>query len=156
MNKIVPYPCVILKRKLNEVTIFDDDLKSLVDELYETMVEYDGIGLAANQINIDKAIAVIKNENSYFVIINPVINEYHGEKIKKSEACLSMKKVKSKVDRYESLTVTYQDIDGNTHTDKFDGILAHIIQHEIDHLYGIMYIDRLPYVKRKMVLDKYF
>ncbi|MEL6822446.1 MAG: peptide deformylase [Calditrichota bacterium] len=147
-----------LRKQAEEITVFDDELRTLVDNMVETMRLNDGIGLAGPQVNILKRIFVIDlhvldetlQAKAY---INPEIVESEGSE-KMEEGCLSIPFVRADVSRPNILTVRYQDIDGNQHEEKMDELLARVFQHELDHLNGVMFIDHLSLIQRKLLEPK--
>ncbi len=146
----------ILREKAEEVTEFDDQLKSLIDEMIETMHESDGIGLAAPQVGISKRLLVtdvtpVEAGNGPMAFINPVILESTGE-VELEEGCLSIPGVRENVNRPEEILLKYQSVKGEAKTEKFTGWMSRVLQHEIDHLDGILFIDHLGMVKRKLIL----
>ena len=147
----------ILREKAEEVTDFDDQLKSLIDEMIETMHESDGIGLAAPQVGISKRFLVadispVESGHDPMAFINPVILEANGE-IELEEGCLSIPGVRENVNRPEEILLKYQSVTGEEKTEKFTGWMSRVLQHEIDHLDGILFIDHLGTVKRKLILS---
>jgi len=147
----------ILREKAEEVTEIDDQLKHLIDEMIETMHESDGIGLAAPQIGISKRLLVtdvspVESGNSPMAFINPVILESSGE-IELEEGCLSIPGVREIVTRPEEILLKYQSVTGEEKTEKFTGWMSRVLQHEIDHLDGVLFIDHLGTVKRKLILS---
>jgi len=160
--KIVEYPDKRLRLKSKEVTLFDTKLHDLLDSMYPIMINTNGIGLAAIQVNhpIKALILNIPDEEgeqpleNLLEIINPVITEQKGETVYQ-EGCLSVPKFYEDIKRYETLTLHYQDRDGNTKSLEADGLLAIAIQHEIDHLDGILFIDKLSYGRRKKFEKEY-
>jgi len=162
--KIRYWPDKILKQKQKEVDFFDDKLKEYVDIMFKRMEEEDGVGLAANQIGIPYQIIVIdttrsskkeERENGIrTVIVNPEIVEKEGQ-VESTEGCLSFPGIQITIPRYERVKVKAKDIEGNDIEIDADGFLAIVLQHEIDHINGIPFINYLPPVKKKMVLDKY-
>ena len=110
--------------------------------LHELRESENGIGLAANQIGIDKRVCVV-NVKEPLVLINPKIVEKSKEKFVFPEGCLSFPEIRGDITRAEEIRVKYQDLDGVHHTIECDGLLARCIQHEVDHLKGILFIDRM-------------
>ncbi|MEL7199067.1 MAG: peptide deformylase [Pseudomonadota bacterium] len=154
---------------------FNDDLKTLVDDMFETMYDAPGIGLAAIQVGVPKRLLVIdlqepdldaepiKDEegnehppikNNPRVFVNPVIVDPAAEMSTYQEGCLSVPEIYADVDRPATCTVKYQDLDGNHHEEALEGMLATCMQHEMDHLEGILFIDHLSRLKRSMALKK--
>lgn len=131
----------ILRKKSRAVDTFDDHLKQLIDDMYETMYDAEGVGLAAVQVGKLKRLLVIDDyEGSKIVLINPVRVEESGDS-EALEGCLSVPERMGKVKRFEKVKVDYQTVDGEADTIVAEGFLARIIQHEMDHLDGILYTD---------------
>jgi len=134
----------ILRKKLAKVTEVDNETIELITNMFDTMRNANGIGLAANQVGADKAILIadISLVESYeevkpIVLINPKIIKYSDEKSVLEEGCLSIPDIREEVERPEAITVNYQDTDLKEHTMEIDSLLARVIQHEYDHLQGI-------------------
>jgi len=159
---IVEYPDKRLRLKSKEVIAFDKKLHNLLDSMNPIMINTNGIGLAAIQVAhpIKALILNIPNEDgeqtddNLLEIINPIVTKEAGETIYQ-EGCLSVPKFYEDIKRFESLTLNYQDRDGNTQTLEADGLLAIAIQHEMDHLEGILFIDKLSYSRRKKFEKEY-
>jgi len=159
---IVEYPDKRLREKSKEVKIFDEKLHKLLDAMHPFMIETNGIGLAAIQVNhpIRALILNLPNEDgeqppeNLLEIINPVITSKSGE-TSYQEGCLSVPKFYEDVTRYEKITLNYQDRHGNTKSLEADDLLAIAIQHEMDHLEGILFIDHLSYARRKKFEKEY-
>nr|WP_296153287.1 peptide deformylase [uncultured Peptoniphilus sp.] len=131
----------ILRKKSREIETFDDSLKQLIDDMYETMYQAEGVGLAAVQIGKLKRMLVIDDyEGSKLVMINPKRVEESGD-VEALEGCLSVPERVGKVKRFETVKVEYQTADGEETAIEAEGFLARIIQHEMDHLDGILYTD---------------
>ena len=159
---IVEYPDKKLKEKSQEVVKFDTYLHSLLDAMYPMMIDTNGIGLAAIQVAhpIQALILNIPDEDgnqpkeNLLEIINPVIVTQDGSTVYQ-EGCLSVPSFYEDIKRYETITINYQDREGNTKTLEADGLLSIAIQHEIDHLNGILFIDKLSYARRKKFEKEY-
>ncbi len=152
--KIVKYGDPILRKKTQPVSEINDDVRTLAEDMLETMYSARGVGLAAPQIGLSLQICVIdvlpEGKNRPFVFINPKI--ISGEnKIEQEEGCLSFPKIYEKVKRFEKVQVEYTDLKGNVNTVEAEGFFAKACQHEIDHLNGKVFIDYLPDWKRKLV-----
>ena len=155
MLEIVTYPDDRLKTKALPVESVDDEVRRLVDEMAETMYAAPGIGLAANQVGILKRIAVIDVEYpdgkpNLLVLINPEIVRREGE-ITWEEGCLSFPDVHEDVVRAAEIEVRALDRDGKAFSVEAGGLLAVAMQHEIDHLDGIVFIDHISFLKRKII-----
>jgi peptide deformylase len=158
IHEVVKWPEPVLARRADPVTEFDDALKTLVDEMFESMYEAQGIGLAAPQIAISKRITVIdvsfkKNPKDKLVLINPEILDAKGRQVEE-EGCLSLPDIREKVQRAEVVKVRAQDANGKWFELEGTELLARALQHEIDHLDGILFIDRISRLKRELVLRK--
>lgn len=145
-----------LHKVANPVTEFDKNLAQLVQDMYETMYHYNGVGLAAPQIGISKRIATVdvsEERNKPFVIINPEIIESSGEALMEA-GCLSIPGTYDKVPRATYVKVRAQNEVGEFFEIEGEGLLGHCLQHEIDHLNGKLYIDYLSSLKKRMLLKK--
>lgn len=132
-----------LREKCKTVTEFDAHLATLIDDMKETMIAADGVGLAAPQVGIIKRVVVISRDHEkFYELINPVITKSTGSQIN-TEGCLSVPGKHGSVERPASITVEAQDRKGEKHTYRIKGFLAVIFCHEIDHLDGILYTDKL-------------
>lgn len=159
---IVEYPDKRLREKSKKVECFDETLHKLLDAMYPKMMDTNGIGLAAIQVAhpIRALILNIPDEEgnqpdeNLIEIINPVIIETDGETVYQ-EGCLSVPQFYEDVKRHETIKINYQDRDGSTKTLEADGLLAIAIQHEMDHLEGILFIDKLSYSRRKKFEKEY-
>lgn len=169
---IFTYPDPVLTKVASEVTSFNNELKKLALDMLDTMYAAPGIGLAAPQVGISTRMLVLDidfkfedktnsdgkvekmviNKNP-MVFINPVITSKDG-KIKYQEGCLSLPKIFEDVDRFEKITLEYQDLEGNNQTMEAEGLLSVCLQHEIDHLDGIVFIDRLSRLKKSFCKKK--
>ena len=155
--KILTYPHPVLRQKAEPVTVFDDELKKLVADMGDTMFDAPGVGLAANQIGIPRQIVVIDDstpENKgVMALINPVISGGEG-KVAGEEGCLSVRECVAKVQRFHSIHVSAQDVEGRPFEFDAEDRRARIIQHEVDHLSGILFIDHLSSLKRTLYKKK--
>jgi peptide deformylase len=158
IHEVVKYPDPVLAKPGAPVTVFDAKLRTLVDEMFESMYAAQGIGLAAPQISISQRLTVIdcsfkKNPEEKIVLINPEIIERDGKQIEE-EGCLSLPDIREKVQRAAWVKVKAQNVDGEWFEVEGEELLARAMQHEIDHLDGILFIDRLSRLKRDLVLRK--
>ena len=135
---------MILYKESKRVEVFDEHLKQMVEDMFETMYKYNGVGLAAPQIGILKRVLVIDTgeEGEKLEMINPIITKLEKEVIL-SEGCLSFPNVFGNVRRYNYTEAEYMTKDGEKKTIKAEGLLAQAIQHEIDHLNGVLFIDQV-------------
>jgi peptide deformylase len=154
--EIVKLPNPILRQKMRPVTKFDGDLQELIDEMIVAMREANGVGLAAPQVNRNLQLSVIEtlpkyddneqeipNSRQLFVIANPEIVWHSRSTVDGIEGCLSIPGYVGEVDRYEAIRVRAQDRHGKKIKLRLTGWTARIFQHEIDHLNGVLYIDKL-------------
>ncbi|MFA5011093.1 MAG: peptide deformylase [Ignavibacteria bacterium] len=146
---ITTYGMEILRKEVKPIKKIDKEIIKLVQDMYFTMASAEGIGLAAPQVNFDKSLCVIDisciDEYKHvkpITLINPVITDNHGE-IAIEEGCLSIPEVRAEVKRPEKIFVKYNDFDMNDVSLEADGMLARVIQHEIDHLHGKLFVDHL-------------
>lgn len=151
IRKIVYYPHPALRAGTQDVTVFDDALQSIIDDMFETMYDAKGVGLAAPQIALDHNLAVIdasQDKSQQLVLINPEIIALEGEE-EMQEGCLSVPGGFDIVKRATQVTMRALDRHGEEYEISADGLLAEAIQHEIDHLKGKLYIDLLSPMKRE-------
>ena len=156
IREILVYPNKTLRDKSHEITSFDEDLHQLLEDMYDTMIHKEGIGLAAIQIGVPRNALIInlvdeegfqKPENLY-EIINPVILEKDGLTTYQ-EGCLSVPGYYDDVERAEHIKISYFDRFGQQQHKEFTGLMAIAVQHEMDHLRGHLFIEKLSYLKRK-------
>ena len=138
----------ILRKKIDEVKEVDLETIELIKNMFDTMNNANGIGLAANQVGVNKKIFIVDISNvedfedqKPVVFVNPKITKYSEEKIIFEEGCLSIPELRADVERSENITIVYKDTDMNAHTLEADKLLARTIQHEYDHLLGILFPD---------------
>jgi len=158
LREIVKYPDPVLERPSEPVTAFDDELRKLVDDMFESMYAAKGIGLAAPQIGVAKRLTVIdlsfqKNPEEKIVLINPEIIFREGKQYEE-EGCLSLPEIREKVSRAAKVTVKAQDLKGEWFELDGEELLARAFQHEIDHLDGVLFIFRMSPLKRSLSLRK--
>ena len=159
VKKILTEPNKILRQISKKVDKVGNEERELMDDMLDTMYDAPGIGLAAIQIGVPKRIIVMdisrdedKKEPRFFV--NPVIKNRNKEKVKYEEGCLSVPDQFAEIERPNACEVEYLDYDGKKQLLKADGLLATCIQHEMDHLEGILFIDYLSKLKRSMIIKK--
>lgn len=182
IREILEVPDPRLKTVSTPVEVFDDELKTLVEDMFETMYDAPGIGLAAIQVGVPKRVLVIDlqepdmdaepeecghdhgdghGSHKHYpvkkeprVFINPEILDPAEELATYQEGCLSVPEIYADVDRPATCRVRYQDLEGKTHEEDLDGLMATCIQHEMDHLEGILFIDHLSRLKKQMAIKK--
>ena len=142
----------VLKSRATPVDKFDESLELLAEEMLETMREHEGVGLAANQVGRLKRILVAVLEDEEYVIVNPEINEKGEESEKDVEGCLSIPEIQVEVERPTQVTVSGQDQTGTPVRLEAKGLLARILQHEMDHLNGVLILDRTDRESRKAAM----
>lgn len=158
IREIITYPAPVLREKAVQIEEFDDALRELAEDMVETMYNAQGVGLAGNQIGIARQIVVVEtsseeNERKHIVLINPLISEGEG-RIPDTEGCLSVLEYSAKVDRFKKIRVTAQDTSGKQLDFIAEDRFARIIQHEVDHLLGTLFIDRISGLKRSLYRKK--
>jgi peptide deformylase len=144
----------VLRQRSAEVTTVDDDARRVVEDMFETMDAAKGVGLAANQIGVARRIAVVDAEGDRFAMIDPVIIETAGSATAE-EGCLSIPEIYGDVTRPERVVIEALDEQGNRYRREAVGLKARAIQHEIDHLDGILFLDHLSLIKRQMLLARW-
>ena len=159
--KVYEYPHPVLKQKAEKVAKVDDEIRSFLDDMLETMYDTVGVGLAAPQVGVSKRIVVIDvahpdegEERNPIYLVNPEIIWHSDEESCQYEGCLSVPDQSAEVNRYKQVRVQYLDYNGKECEIMAEGLLAIALQHEIDHLDGILYIDRISRLKRQMLLKK--
>ncbi len=153
---ILRFPDPRLKKVAAPVENIDDDIRRLASDMAETMYEAPGIGLAATQVDVHKRIIVIdisETRDQLLVLINPEILESDGTQVCE-EGCLSVPGIYDKVERAETVTVRYLDLDGKERRIEADGLLAVCLQHEIDHLDGHVFVEHLSLLKQSRIKAK--
>ena len=156
MLEILEFPDPRLRSKAQPVTMFDQALLELVEQMFATMYAAPGIGLAATQVNVHRQLLVldVSDEKSQpLVLINPLITAHAGAQVYQ-EGCLSVPGIFADVERADRISVEALDRHGNPLKFDADGLLAVCIQHEMDHLVGKLFVDYLSPLKREMVRKK--
>jgi peptide deformylase len=157
--KILEFPDPRLRKKAETIETVDDALRQLIDDMFETMYEAPGIGLAATQVDVHRRLLVADvsaEKTEPWVLINPVILEQDGVEVSE-EGCLSVPGYYEEVERAERVRVRFLDRDGVERESEFEGLLAVCVQHEMDHLQGRLFVDYLSEAKRQRIrkrLDK--
>jgi peptide deformylase len=178
IREIIEVPDPLLKQVSKPVESFDEALKTLVEDMFETMYDAPGIGLAAIQVGVPLRVLVIDLQEpdedagpedcgdhgcghdhrpvkkDPRVFINPQILQPSEEMQTYTEGCLSLPEIYAEVDRPSRVRARWQDLDGEVHEEDMEGLMAICLQHEMDHLEGIVFIDHLSRLKRSMALKK--
>ena len=158
IRKILKFPDQDLRIKAKPIETFDEELKTLTDDMFETMHSVNGIGLAATQIGIAKQVAVIDispEKNEPLIIVNPAIQILDPSKTEDyDEGCLSVPGFFEKISRPSDIKLTYQDLNGKKQEIKPEGLLTKVVQHELDHLNGRLFVDHISELKRRRIRNK--
>ena len=158
IRKILKFPDQDLRIKAKPVEAFDEELKALTDDMFETMHSVNGIGLAATQIGVAKQVAVIDispEKNEPLVIVNPSIQILDPSKTEDyDEGCLSVPGFFEKISRPSDIKLSYQDLNGKKQEIKPEGLLTKVVQHELDHLNGRLFVDHISELKRRRIRNK--
>jgi peptide deformylase len=160
IRPILQLPDPVLRKVSSPVEKIDGEIKKLIEDMFETMYDAPGVGLAAIQIGVAKRVVTIdatrgEEDKKPMVFINPEIVSASEEKDSKEEGCLSITEFYEEVERPSEVKVRYMDEKGKTHEIEADGLLARALQHEIDHLNGVLFIDHLSKLKRDRVTKKF-
>jgi peptide deformylase len=155
---IVKFGNPVLEKPAEKVTVFDEELKRLIDDMFESMYAARGVGLAAPQIGIARRIAVVdvtfkEDPSAKLVLINPEIIHKEGRHMQ-SEGCLSIPDFRENVTRSQAVTIRAQNLTGKVFEKSGDDLLARAFQHEIDHLNGKLYISHISALKRDLIKRK--
>ena len=140
------YPSPVLRKQAETIEIFDEHLKGIVEAMFHTMRESQGVGLAAPQVGLKRRIMVMNHsaeEGDDRVMVNPEILERTGDATLYEEGCLSFPGIYAEIRRPDSCRVKWQDLDGKDHEQSFEGFESRVIQHEYDHLVGVLLVDRM-------------
>ena len=167
---IIGYGAIVLKTKAKEIPADYPELNKLISDMYETMYDASGVGLAAPQIGKSIRLFVIDTspfdtddfeQNSGFEVksvkktfINPIMIDESGENASFEEGCLSIPNIREHINRNSDITIKYQDENFTHHQETFSGILARVIQHEYDHLEGTLFTDKISPFKKKLIKGK--
>ena len=154
LMEVLRFPHPVLRKKCEKVETVDEEIKKIVRDMAETMYAENGIGLAAPQVGISKRIFVVDVDEELITVINPEIS-VSGEKEIMEEGCLCLPKVSVEIERLSNAQVKGLDIEGKEILIEAGDLLARALQHETDHLNGMLIIDHLSKVKRDMVVKKF-
>lgn len=155
---VAPHPT--LAKKAEEVTEVTDEIRQTLDDMLETMYKAPGIGLAANQVGVLKRMIVVdianpeEEEPKPYKLINPRVVEESADHSVYQEGCLSVPTFYEEVERPSKIKVEYLDVDGKPQVLEAEGLLSTCIQHEIDHLEGVLFVDHLSRLKKNMIVKK--
>lgn len=145
----------VLRETAQPVEAFDDELRQFIADLYETMDTALGVGLAANQVGVARRVAVIDADDQRFAMINPRVVESGGATTSAEEGCLSIPDAFAEVSRPERIVLEAQDEHGKPFRLELGGLVARAVQHEIDHLDGVLFIDHLSTLKRQLLVARW-
>lgn len=148
----------VLRQKAEPVEEVDDEIRELIDDMLETMYDADGVGLAAPQVGLSRRVIVVDTREEDVVpfgLVNPAIVETGEERERGEEGCLSIPGLKEIVERPSRVVVEGLDRDGNPVRIEAEGLLARVLQHEVDHLDGVLFLDRVSALKRNMLLKRW-
>jgi len=156
--KVVTYPDEFLRQPTRPVETIDEKIQDIIEQMAETMYEAPGIGLAANQVGLNYSLITYDvsptDEHNLQVLINPEIISREGSIVSEDEGCLSVPGLRAHVKRAEKVSVKGLDREGNPVSIEADGLLAIVLQHEIDHLHGTLFIDHISPLKRKLYAQR--
>ena len=160
LRDIIVLPDKRLRLKSKPVPRIDGDIRKLVEDMFETMYKAPGIGLAAIQVGVPVRLVVMdlskkETETEPRVFVNPEILSPSEEKSTYEEGCLSIPDVHEDVERPARVKVKYLDLDGKPHEEDAEGLFATCIQHEVDHLNGVLFIDHISKLKRDRIIKKF-
>jgi peptide deformylase len=160
LRKILTLPSRKLKQKSESIEKITPEIRSLVDDMFETMYEAPGIGLAAVQVGVLKRLVTMdlskkEGEKNPRVFVNPEIVWSSDDMSVYEEGCLSIPEIHEDVERPARVKVSFLDLDGKRHEEEAEGLYATCIQHEIDHLNGVLFIDHISKLKRDRIIKKF-
>ncbi len=155
VRKIVKYGQPVLEQTAAPVTAFNDELKTLVRDMFDSMYEYKGVGLAAPQVGVSQRVFIVdtsggEDKTKQLVLVNPEILSKEGKQVGE-EGCLSIPGFREDVARAAKVRVRFQDVEGATHEMDGEELLARAIQHENDHLNGVLFLSHLSPLKRELI-----
>ncbi len=148
----------VLRKKAEPLEAVDEDIRRLIKDMFETMYKADGVGLAAPQVGVSQRVIVVdphEQDVKPFGLVNPVIVQSADDVERGEEGCLSIPGLKDIVERPAAVVVEALDAEGQPVRIEAEGLLARVLQHEVDHLDGILFIDRVSPLKRKMLLKRW-
>ena len=154
MLEIHTYPDPVLRKKADDVETITDDYHQLIEEMAEAMYDDDGVGLAAPQIGVSKQVIVVDGGEGFMALFNPEIIKTGDDTDTVEEGCLSLPGIRVQVERPTQITLRVLNVKGETVQLEIEGLMARIFQHEIDHLNGILIIDRVSSINRSLLKSK--
>lgn len=154
MLEILKYPNPQLRRKAEPIEQVDDEIRQLIDDMIDTMYDDDGVGLAATQVGVIKQLIVLDVGEGPVAYLNPEIIGTGEETAPMEEGCLSVPGVRIDITRPTEITVKVMDVDNQAKTIEASGMLARVLQHEIDHLNGLLIIDHASSIQRTMIKSR--
>jgi peptide deformylase len=149
--QIRTYPDPVLKAKTEDIEVFSAELAGITEDMIKHMYLFQGVGLASLQVGITKRVFVFdvsEGRDDPVVMLNPEITGVSKEREDFEEGCLSVPGIRQNVKRPIAITLTWQDLDGGAHEQEFEGLAARVIQHELDHINGILFIERLSAMQK--------
>ena len=157
--EVITYGHPVLEKQGEDIDKITDEIRQLANDMIYTMYAQGGIGLAALQVNVSKRLLVIdidqKNSNNQaMVFINPEIMKFSEEKEPYKEGCLSFPDIEAEIIRPKTIRMRWMNLEGKTHEEDIDGLLARVLQHEVDHINGIIFIERMNRIKRTTLAPK--
>jgi len=163
IRPVLKYGSEVLRKKAEPITESPESLRQLVEDMFETMYDEPGIGLAAPQVGVSRRLMVIaavaddeegENVGPPMALLNPEITWFSKDQVPYDEGCLSVPGITETVDRPRAIRFTWTDMEGEKHEREAEGLLARVVQHEMDHLDGILFVDRLSLLKRQLIRKK--
>lgn len=151
--KIHTWPDKILKKKCHKIDIVDDNIKKILSEMISLMRVSDGIGLAANQVGLNLSLVVAEIDNKLYTLINPQIIKSEGS-ISFLEGCLSFPGLELNIKRKKKIVISALNQEGQEIKEELEGLVAIVLQHEIDHIQGVVFIDRISFWQKLKIKGK--
>lgn len=155
VRDILYFPNPVLTEPTKEVNPTSEETRALVQDLIDTMVAAQGLGLAAPQIGESKRVCVLHHGGEFHVLVNPQVQRVPGDKVSGEEGCLSFPGVTASVDRYSDIILSYDTPDGERVENALSGMGARVVQHEVDHLEGILFTERMSPLQKRLFMTKY-
>ncbi len=153
--KIRLYPDPVLRRRAESIERITDEIRALADQMTETLIKRVGYGLAAPQVGVLKRLIIVDVEDDFYVLANPIILEQSAERALGIEGCLSIPGIEAEIERAKRIRVEGLTLKNEKILIDAEDLLARVLQHEIDHLNGVLFIDYLSAIKRQRLLKEY-